>query len=1496
MTDHPLDRFSTPVRRWFTASFAAPTPAQAEAWDAISGGDHALVVAPTGSGKTLAAFLWSLDMLVQELSEGSHPSDSVGPTAGTTEGVRVLYISPLKALGVDVQRNLVAPLTGIRQAAAAEGVAVPEIRTAVRSGDTPASERARMTRRPPHVLITTPESLFLMLTSAARETLRTVHTVIVDEVHAVAATKRGTHLALSLERLDALLARPAQRIGLSATVRPVDTVAAFLGGDRPARVVAPASDKRLDLTVRVTVPDLADLPDPPVPVDVTESALPTANSLWPHLEHDLLARIDQNRSTLIFVNSRRTCERLTSRLNELHRDRLEGPGERPDRLPAQIMLPRDEMAGAPQVIARSHHGSVSKDERASIEAALKSGELTCVVATSSLELGIDMGAIDEVIQMGAPPSVAAALQRIGRAGHAVGEVSKATFYPLHRLDVLHCAAIVQAVRDRDIEHIAMVTNALDVLAQQVIAHVAAEEHGVDVEELFDLVRRAGPYRSLPRAAFDGVLDLVGGVYPAADFPDLRARVHRDPETGRLTTRRGAQRLAVTNGGTIPDRGLFGVYLAGEETARRVGELDEEMVYESRVGDVITLGASSWRVTEITHDRVLVAPAPGHTGRLPFWVGDPTSRPATMAQRIGALARDPEQAVDLDEYATANLAALVADQRAATRVLPDEQHVVIERIRDDIGDWRILIHAPWGRAVNAPWAQAIAARFVAETEMDPVPVPGDDGIVLRLPDAEYDLAAMITFEPAEVEELVTARVGDSALFASRFRECAARALLLPRRDPGRRAPLWQQRQRAAQLLAVARTYTDFPVIVEAARECLSEVYDMAALRELMTQLDAGRVTITQVDTETASPYAESLLFAYTGAFVYSGDTPLAERAAALLSLDPDLLAQVLGRAALAEILDPEVVAAVGAEVAGLTPRRRATDAAGIVEVLRRVGPLTRDDLLLRVDASADTAIDTALSERTITEVRIGERPHLAAVDDLATLRDALGVPVPTGFTAGVAPPDPLGALVARFAWTHGPFTATDVAGAFAIGNQVARQALDRLVAERDLVAGEFVPGAGAGYCDATVLRRIRARSLAVMRAQIEPVDQRALPGFLADHHQLGRLRGTDGVFTAIEQLAGVPLPASAWETHILPARVGDYAPGMLDELVGSGEVVASGHGRLGDRDGWVALHPADLVALTLSQRPAEEPEPALGAYLTTGSWFLGEIIARAREAADPDAAQRLESDWSEDLLTLWWSGRVTPDSFAPIRAMLSATTRRTRSAPRRPRRLRLSGVSRPIPGDPRTAGRWSRLPAPTSDPTEHARALGEVLLHRHGVVTRGALRAEQVVGGFALVHRVFRGFEDAGQAQRGYFIDGLGAAQFARASTVDVLRRHAEIDDAPRVLAATDPANPFGAALDWPGAPGGHRPGRKVGALVVLAGGTVALFVERGGRSVLVLDEVHLDRALVELAESARAGRPDGLVVTQIDGEAALTSPWHDRFIAAGFVPVPSGLRVRRSGA
>ncbi len=1579
MTADALERLSPATRAWFASAFPAPTPAQEGAWAAIAGGRHALVVAPTGSGKTLAAFLWALDRLASTPA----PEDKM-------RRCRVLYVSPLKALAVDVERNLRSPLSGIRHAATRLGLPEPEIRVGLRSGDTPADERRKLATKPPDILITTPESLFLLLTSAARESLRGVETVIVDEVHAVAGTKRGAHLAVSLERLDALLERPAQRIGLSATVRPASEVARFLGGQQPVEIVSPAGSKKVEVRVEVTVEDMTALGEQSSPTPGGPGAAPDGasaagaearNSIWPSIEQRVLDLVRGARSTIVFANSRRLAERLTSRLNELAEAQFEEAraaaegsdddqpsGAEAAHRRAPALIGGQAGVGAPAVfteVARPHHGSMSREQRSDVEEALKSGRLPCVVATSSLELGIDMGAVDLVVQVESPPSVASGLQRVGRAGHQVGAASFGVVLPKHRGDLLPCTVVAERMASGAIESLTVTRNPLDVLAQHIVAMVSIEPW--NAEELLELIRRSAPFTGLPQSAYEGVLDMLAGRYPSDAFAELRPRLVWDRVDGGLTARPGAQRLAVTSGGTIPDRGMFGVFLAagaeGGGPGRRVGEFDEEMVYESRVGDVILLGSSSWRIEDIGADRVLVSPAPGQPGKLPFWHGDSPGRPIELGRAMGAFVRELGQAdaagaeerltaAGLDEWARNNLMAYLNEQREATGALPDDRTIVVERFRDELGDWRLAVHSPFGAQVHAPWALAAAARIRESTGLDAQVLHSDDGLVLRLPDADEPPSAdLVLLAADDVEQMVQAEVGGSALFASRFRECAARALLLPRRDPTRRTPLWQQRQRSAQLLSVASTHPEFPIVLEAVRECLQDVYDVPGLVGLMRDLGGRAVRLVEVETSQPSPFARSLLFGYVGAFMYEGDSPLAERRAQALSLDPRLLAELLGSAELRELLDPDAMHEVETELQRTAESRLARGVEGIADLLRVLGDLTVDEIVLRSEGHDAAAVLAGLTEleqsRRAISVRIAGEQRWVAVEDAGRLRDALGVAMPLGvpdvFLEPVA--DPFGDLISRFARTHGPFVPSDIAARYGIGIAFVTTTLDRFTSSRRVLTGEFRPGgAGLEWCDAEVLRMLRRRSLAKLRREVEPVPVAALARFLPDWLGTGKAsrRGGDALLRAVEQLAGASVPASALETLVLPARVRDYTPGQLDELLASGEVIWAGAGSLPGNDGWIKLVPADAATVLLPE-PSDTlalggPHEAVLTALADGqAVFFRNLADAALGAGGSTDAMKSEAALVDVLWDLVWAGFVTNDTLAPLRARLAgkAAVARSGSARARPVSRRSTRFARYAPagrpalptraGPPAASGRWWQLPARDPSPTRRLHATAEALLDRYGVLTRGVVAAEQIPGGFSAVYPVLTAFEDAGRCRRGYYVEGLGAAQFAVPGAVDRMRalaaeaeraaeepawtspvspswerraeRDAERGPGAIVLATTDPANPYGAALPWPerGEEGGHRPGRKAGAVVVLVAGELALYVERGGKSLLTWtdDPDVLTAAAQGLATAARGGGLGRLSVEKADGEFVLGDDAVTAALsAAGFRTTPRGLRIR----
>jgi ATP-dependent Lhr-like helicase len=1480
--------FHPAVREWFAEAFEAPTKAQLLGWAAIAKGESALVFAPTGSGKTLAAFLAAIDRLL------------FAPAPPRKERCRVVYVSPLKALAVDVERNLRAPIAGIARVAGRRGEAVHLPSVAVRTGDTPSGERARMLREPPDVLITTPESLFLVLTSRARAFLEPVETVIVDEIHALVGTKRGAHLALSLERLQEVARRPPRRIGLSATQRPLEEVARYLGGGegrrtwkpRPVAIVDAGAKKAFDLRVEVPVEDMARLGEE-VPDTVPEDpgAGPSRRSIWPAIHPRLLELVRAHRSTILFVNSRRLAERLAAALNGL----------------------------AGEEVARAHHGSIAREERLGIEDALKAGRLPALVATSSLELGIDMGAVDLVIQIETPTSVASGMQRIGRASHQVEAVSRGVIFPKYRGDLLASAAVTRAMRDGAVEETRVPLNPLDVLAQHLAAAVALGERKAD--DLYALARHAAPFSALGRAQFEGVLDMLSGRYPSDEFAELRPRLVWDRLRGVVKPREGTQRLVVQNAGTIPDRGLYGVFLAeGDGAGRRVGELDEEMVFESRAGEVFVLGATSWRITEITRDRVLVLPAPGEPGKMPFWRADRGGRPVEMGRAIGRLTREigamgPEEARerlershDLDPLAARNLLAYLAEQREATGVLPDDLTIVLERTRDEMGDWRLCLLSPWGGRVHAPWATALEARLRRAGEAEVESVWSDDGIVLRLPERERPPdAADLLPEPEEIEDLVVGALGETSLFAARFREAAARALLLPRRRPGRRTPLWMQRKRAHDLLQVAARYPSFPVVLEAYRECLRDVFDLPGLVDLARRVRRREIRLVTVDTQSPSPFSASLLFGYVANYLYEGDAPLAERRAQALSVDQAQLRELLGEAELRELLDRPALGELETDLQCLDPAHRATSPERLHDLLLRLGDLSADEAAARVRPLPDGDPTAAASawlaglerERRAIRVRVAGEERWAAAEDAGRLRDALGIAPPVGLPAAFLEKQPhaLREVVSRYARTHGPFAAGDVARRYGTGEAPIVAALGELQADGRVLEGEFRPGGrGREWCGPEVLATLRRRSLAALRKQVEPAEPSALGRLLVDWQGIALApssrRGPDALLDVVEQLQGAAFPASILERDVLPARLPGYRPEDLDTLCAAGEVVWVGLAPLGDRDGRLALFLADDLPLLLPPRaeaPRGDAHDRLREHLSRqGASFFGEIL----DAAGGGLARTvLDALWD-----LAWAGEVTNDTPGALRAFLSA------HAVRAERRPRVSGFRSRRQVPPAAVGRWSRLPLPrrAPSPTERTKALAEQLLERHGVLTRDAVAFEEVPGGFPAVYPVLRALEEAGRIRRGYFVAGLGGLQFADPGALDRLRARREADaESPEavVLAAADPANPYGAALAWPRTDDA-RLARAAGTHVVLVDGAVAAVVSRGGRQVTAfLPEEEPVRSRVAAAAAAAlrrwceaSGRP-ALGWAVGEGPSLGGGPIAPYLAAAGFVPSGPGFRL-----
>jgi ATP-dependent helicase Lhr and Lhr-like helicase len=1636
----PFTCFHAVTAAWFRAVFEEPTAPQRMGWPVIARGENALILAPTGTGKTLAAFLWCLDrLMLHDRDQGAGIRGQKDGDQGSqrarkqenraTRGCRIVYVSPLKALAVDVERNLRSPLAGMANMARRMGVPFREPLISVRTGDTPQRERARFARHPAEILITTPESLYLLLTSQAAEALRTVDTVIVDEIHALVPTKRGAHLALTLERLQALTRKPLQRIGLSATQRPLEEVARFLGGVevqgtgirgqgsesqavtravstiddadplaseefaaavdgapvpgpyapdaadaeplryRPVTIVNAAAPKQLRLRIEVPVEDMARLGEMEEIPSGPASQTPRRVSIWNAIHPRLLEIIRERNSTILFVNARQTAERLAGALNDL--------------------------AGEP--IARAHHGSLAAAQRSVIEEQLKAGQIRALCATSTLELGIDMGAVDLVIQIESPPSVASGMQRIGRAGHHVDAVSEGVIFPKYRADLVACAAVTRAMHEGHIESTRYPRNPLDVLCQQLVAIVAsagkaggkktgskgARTRGskktpaiarfpalfdeeateawesanlnssadaassaapeVSVDFLFDLVRGAAPFANLSRLAFEGVLDLLSGRYPSDEFADLRPRLTWDRVRNMVTPRDGAARLAILNAGTIPDRGLYGVFLAFTEGKPvRVGELDEEMVFESHPNETFILGASTWRITDITHDRVLVTPAPGEPGKMPFWKGDGPGRPLEFGRRIGAMVRElralPQPAAiarlvhehDLDSGAAENLLRFLADQAEATGQVPDDRTIVVERCRDELGDWRVCVLTPFGSRIHIPWAMAVSARIRAAGGPEVETLWGDDGFVLRFPDTdEPPDPDWILVESAEAMQMVLRQLGSTALFAGRFREAAGRALLLPRRRADQRSPLWQLRKRSYDLLSVASRYPQFPLLLEAYRECLRDVFDMPALIEILRAIEQRQVRVHVVETRKPSPFAASLLFSYVANFVYEGDAPLAERRAQALTIDQDQLRELLGEADLRELLDADAIAEVEEAAQCLAENYRARSADGIHDLCLRLGDLSREELSRRV-ASTDllAQVDRLIRSRRLLELRIAGEKRLIATEDAARYRDGLGIPLPPGLATALLElvAHPVLELVRRYARTHGPFTLREVAERFALDAPAVESTLRQLAAEGRVLEGGFRPGGlHSEWCDAEILRQIRRKSLARLRREVEPVEQHTLARFLTHWQGLLAPRRTgaahlDALLDVIENLQGAPLPASLLETSILPARIADYTPAGLDTLIAAGEVSWAGVEPIGERDGRIALFLADKLPLLAQQRPLVEPlsereEKLLAVLESTGASFF-DPLHQAAGGGYP--GETMDALWS-----LVWRGLVTNDSLHALRAYIA----RPESA-RTPRRTQTGMVFRSRRTTPPTAqGRWSVLQVRgvrdqgsgirgTVTATEASHALAMQMLHRYGVLLREAVAAENVPGGFSAVYDVLKALEESGRIRRGYFVGGLGATQFALPAAVDLLRQLRTEPPAEKPefvqLAATDPANPYGSVLRWPELPVMEEDSesaprvltRAVYAEVILRNGQLVAWLRRGNPNLLVFlpaEEPERSQVASGLAHflcargqaRMRASSHDGVLITTINGQPAGAHPMARYLMDAGFHPGPLGMHLRR---
>jgi ATP-dependent Lhr-like helicase len=1572
-SDAALALFHPITAKWFRAVFDEPTAPQVEGWPAIARGESTLILAPTGTGKTLTAFLWCLDKLMMRTApEAEH-------------GCRVVYLSPLKALAADVERNLRSPLVGIANMAKRDGLTVRMPEISVRTGDTSQKERARFRKHPGDILITTPESLYLLLTSEAGESLRSVETVIVDEIHALVPSKRGAHMALSLERLEALTGRKLQRIGLSATQRPLEEVARFLGGAeptghlnvadvdtepppapegadeiasvlmstasddgvkpdvglnapryRPVTVVNAGARKLLELKVEVPVEDMARLGEIQEQPSGPASQAPKRTSIWQSIHPRLLEIIQGRTSTLIFVNARRIAERLAGALNEL--------------------------AGEP--IARAHHGSLAATQRTEIEELLKAGKIKALVATSSLELGIDMGAIDLVIQIEAPPSVASGMQRIGRAGHQVGAPSHGIIFPKYRADLIACAAVTRAMHEGHVESTRFLRNPLDVLAQQMVAVVAhpplrvadaerrtkytTEEEaspGISYAALFGLVRSAAPFAGLSQSVFDGVLDMLAGRYPSDEFAELRPRITWDRTRNWITPRAGVKRIAILNGGTIPDRGTYGVFLAGERAKPvRVGELDEEMVFESRPGDTFILGASTWRIDEITHDRVLVTPAPGEAGKMPFWHGDQAGRPMEFGRRIGALVRELREAPrsvamtrlttehDLEPGAAENVLRYLADQELATVVVPDDRNIVIERVRDELGDWRVCVLTPFGSRIHAPWAMAVAAKLRATSAQEVETMWSEDGFVLRFPETEEAPAIdPILLEAEEAAELVLRQLGSTALFAAKFRESAARALLLPRRRADGRTPLWQQRKRAYDLLSVASRYASFPILLEAYRECLRDVFDMPALMETLRSIGSRSLRVHTVDSRTPSPFASALLFSYVANYIYDGDAPLAERRAQALSIDQDQLRELMGDADLRELLDIHAIEETEEQLQCVVESYKARTMDGAHDLLLRLGDLSRAELRMRcvTDEVADS-IPKLLRARRVLEVQVAREKRVIAVEDAARYRDALGVPLPPGLPSAFLQemPDALVDLLRRFARTHGPFTTPEAALRFDLPVGSAEAVLQRLVQSGRVVEGGFRPGGvHREWCDSEVLRAIRRKSLARLRKEVEPVEQRTLARLFTRWQGVVQpRRGLDALLDVIENLQGAPLPASIVETEILPARLLGYKSSDLDTLIAAGEVVWVGFDPIGERDGRIGFYLAEKLAdlwpiaptPTVERVVRDEEGKIVPAAVTVSreteivAYLQGHGATFFQDLHDGVGGgypgETLEALWS-----LVWKGMLTNDGMAALRAYCErAAASGSRKPARRVHQQTGTGFRSRRTTPPTAQGRWALNGAAFAkdrSATEWSHAIALQLLTRYGVVFRETAHAENLPGGFSAIYDVMKALEESGKIRRGYFAADLGATQFAMPAAVDLLRSLRTQSNPDKVemmqLAATDPANPYGALMRWPAAPDvGSSLTRSVGARVILCDGALVAYLRRGNPNLqMFLPEEEPQRSQVarSLAEflvkrlqslEDESGR-GGMLIATVNG-VAVAEHWMARFLLdAGFAAGAMGFNVRR---
>jgi ATP-dependent helicase Lhr and Lhr-like helicase len=1528
-----LKPFHPVVRAWFRDTLGAPSAPQRDGWPAIAAGGHTLILAPTGTGKTLTAFLWELNQLIVE-----------GMRSPLANAVHILYVSPLKALNNDIQRNLERPLHELRERFTAAGQSFPEIRVAVRTGDTPASARARMIRKSPHILITTPESLHIMLTSVrGRGMFSGVRAVIVDEIHAMAGTKRGAHLALTLERLERLCESPPQRIGLSATQRPLDEIARFLVGNdapaqRPCTIVDCGLVKQLELSIQSPVEDLAHV----------------GGTIWSSVTPLVLQHMRRARTTLVFVNNRAQAEKMAARINAL----------------------------AGEELALPYHGSLSRERRLLLEQSLKAGTLRALVSTSSLELGIDIGSVDLVLQLQSPKRVANGLQRVGRAGHSLDAVSRGVFVPTFRDDAMELLAVIRAMSEGDVEPTRVVQNALDVLAQVIVAIVAIDDDWTSAA-LFDLVRRAYPYHSLSRAAFDEVLSMLSGKYPSDVAAELDARLSWDRVTDTLAAARSARMVAVISGGTIPDRGLYTVNLPDRT---RLGELDEEFVHETRVGDVFQLGSSTWRVNAIEHDRVIVTPAPGAPARMPFWHGEYAARSAHLAPRVGELRRELDavrtgeqlrllaQQYHADEATTGSLVEYVHQQRAATGAVPDEHTLIVEQFRDEMGAVRVVIHAPFGGRVNAPWGMALANRvreWLAEqgrAARDGGPnfelqvQTTDDGIMLRLPSLRSWLPVAVLREmtSADAERRVLEEVGSSSLFGARFRMNAARALLLPRGTPRRRMPLWLQRLKALDLLQAVQEFPSFPILVETYRDVLQDAFDMPALSRVLNDIALGTISMRTVETELPSPFAASLQFGFVMDWMYADDAPRAEQRAALLSLDRALLDELMGGQG-ADDSTLAMLETVLARRRGTASGARARSADELAALIDRAGDLTLEQTRERIASVEEGRRGDPLHELLERERAIGiDVPvangevarrvilsetysrYLAAFGEEAlrtvftgagsvpqqaerVLAESLRQPV-------ITPAAARREILVRYVSLAGAFSLEDVLARYAFDAEWVRERLDDWTRNGRLIRGTFGGDKTTQrWASRRLLEQARRRELAQARKQIEAVSLDRFSRFMLRWQHLdraSRVSGDDGTTSIIRQMYGLARAAEQWERELFPARVNDYEPDVLSRLMSLGELLwIGGHSaapneagdlstirfvRRGTARAWISAEAAPPLS--------EHARQVLTSLETNGASFTDELHSgssltsrQLRDAVRELVGAGLITNDTVDALravirwrpTLSARDRTQPDPTRWLPADFAPSSNRY-VVQRRPNLRRLPKWKRPdleTPEQSEWPGRWSlvrvpRVLGPEVDEAAWAELIAQQWLERYGIVSREIWRRERPATGWRAIYRELKRLEFRGDVRRGYFVRGLSGAQFALPEAVEMLRAASdEVDESAIVISAADPANVYTLPVPTDPARDAFVRPRSRGALLVAIDGVVVMIAERRGERVRVrpgTSAEQVTKAARALVDHLVSRSPRDVIVETIDGVPASGSPLLDAFTAAGFRRGTTGLRFYRS--